>query len=122
MRKSGESAVLLIFGAFVLASCAHKTQKICDNIVMREGSLSLSSNEKVLVCGSDKGRAGWNEIPIPQAQHQLSVYLNNEGYLSPRFEREQNQLQVWSGPRSEISALEVTESTDFLIPIKNEKL
>ncbi len=122
MRKSGESAVLLIFGAFVLASCAHKTQKICDNIVMREGSLSLSSNEKVLVCGSDKGRAGWNEIPIPQAQHQLSVYLNNEGYLSPRFEREQNQLQVWSGPRSEISALEVTGVDGLLDPNKKRKI
>lgn len=122
MRKCVEVSVLLIVGAFVFASCAHSTHKICDNIEMREGSLSLSTNEKVLVCGSNKGRAGWNEIPIPQAQHQLSVYLNNKGYLSPRFERQQNQLVVWSGPQSKISALEVIGADGQLDPNKKRKI
>ncbi len=120
--RSCDSLVLRILGFFILSSCAHKTHKICDHIEMREGRLALSTNEQVLVCGSNEGAAGWKEIPIPQAQHQLTVYLNNEGYLSPRFERDQKQLTVWSGPRSKISALEVTGADGLLDPDKKRKI
>jgi translocation and assembly module TamA len=122
VQKCGKSAVLLLMGVVFLTSCAHQNHKICNHIEMREGTLSLNSNEKVMVCGSEKDQAGWNEIPIPQAQHQLSVYLNNEGYLSPRFQREKNQLLVWSGPRSEIAALEVTGAEGLLDPNKKRKI
>lgn len=90
------STVLLISG------CSGATKKICHNIEMREGKLDLSANEKVLVCGSDKGKEGWKDVPIPQAQYQLKVILQNNGYLNPRFERQGDSLLVWSGPLERI--------------------
>lgn len=89
---------------------------------MREGSLSLGRNEEVLVCGSDKGGEGWKQVPIPQAQYQISVYLNNEGYLSPRFERDKDKLYVWVGPRTEIKTLEVHGANAQLDPSKKRKI
>lgn len=106
----------------ILASCAHTSQKICDHIEMREGKLSLSGNEKVLVCGSDKGTEGWKTVPLPQAQYQLSVYLSNEGYLQPRFERNKDHLVVWSGPRSVIKSLVVRGVEGLLDPGKKRKI
>jgi len=122
MHRYSQFSVLKILGLFILTSCAHQTQKICDHIEMREGRLALSTNEQVMVCGSNEGAAGWKEIPIPQAQHQLSVYLNNEGYLSPRFERQQEHLVVWSGPRSKITSLEVVGADGLLDPDRKRKI
>lgn len=106
----------------LLAACAHKSKKICDHVELREGKLSLGRNEEVLVCGSDKGGEGWKQVPLPQAQYQLSVYLNNEGYLTPRFERDQDKLYVWSGPRTEIKSFQVVGADTQLDPSKKRKI
>lgn len=122
MQKRSELLFLTIVGVLLWTGCAHKEHKICDNITLREGSLALSANEKILVCGSNKGSAGWSQIPIPQAQHQMTVYLNNEGYLSPRFEREKNQLSVWAGPQSKIVSLQVKGADGLLDADKKRKV
>lgn len=106
----------------IVSACAHKTKRICDHIEMREGELALSRNEEVLVCGSDKGGEGWRQIPIPQAQYQLSVYLSNEGYFSPRFERQKDRLLVWSGPRTIIKSLKVKGAPPELKADKKRKI
>ncbi len=114
--------ILCLLTLTLLTACAHKTKKICDHIELREGQLSIGRNEEVLVCGSDKGGEGWKRVPLPQAQYQLSVYLNNDGYLNPRFERDKDQLHVWSGPRTEIKSFQVIGADAQLDPSKKRKI
>ncbi|MGE3683611.1 MAG: hypothetical protein AB7G93_17960 [Bdellovibrionales bacterium] len=89
-----------------LCGCASTTksgERLCDNIILREGKIALGKNERTLVCGSSAGMEGWQDVPLPQAQYHLRVFLQNEGYLAPRFEREGSTLHVWAGPRQEIA-------------------
>nr|HMN69464.1 hypothetical protein [Bdellovibrionales bacterium] len=87
-----------------LTAVAHADTKLCDNVILREGKLSLSRNEEVLVCGSSKGKEGWRDVPLPQAEYQLKVLFQAEGFYEPRFERQGTRLFVWSGPRREIKS------------------
>jgi translocation and assembly module TamA len=105
-----------------LCSCAHGSKRLCNNIVLQDGSLSLSKNEEILVCGTEDGNSAWKEVPLPQAQFQLAVFLQNEGYLSPRFERNKDQLSVWLGPRSTISSLEIEGASGLLDASKKRKI
>ena len=93
-------ALALIFCLITLSRCAHKEHKLCDNITLKEGELSLGANEKVLVCGSPKGGEGWRDVPVPQSQYHLKVLLQERGYLTPRFERHGDKLDVYAGPRT----------------------
>lgn len=114
-----------LLGCFLLlnlVSCAHKTSQLCPNITLLEGELSLSRNEEIMVCGGVDDSPGWQTVPLPQAQHQISVLLQREGYLSPRFERHKDRLKVWTGPRSRISKLEVTGAEGILDPGKKRKI
>ncbi|MBY0316596.1 MAG: BamA/TamA family outer membrane protein [Bdellovibrionales bacterium] len=104
------------------AACAHQDKKLCDNITLKEGDLKLSRNEKVVVCGSDKGSEGWRTIPVPQAQYQISVLLQRDGYLNPRFERDKDQLKVWSGPRDQIQSLEIHNGSGEIDVGKKRKI
>lgn len=114
---------LYIFFFFIFTACAHTAQKLCDHIEVREGHLSLSGNEKILICGSPKSKEGWRHVPLPQAQHQLSIYLGDKGFLNPRFSREGDQLIVWSGPQTKIHHLEVQgASGELLDPSKKRKI
>ncbi len=92
---------------FTSLSCANKARKLCDNITLSDGELSLSANEKVLVCGSGKGGEGWRDVPIPQAQYHLKILLQENGYLTPRFERKADTLEVFAGPRTTFEDLKV---------------
>lgn len=99
---------------FILSACAHRSQKICDNIQLREGNISLTRNERLFVCGGDKGSPGWQEVPLPQAEYHLKVFFQQEGYLSPRFERNRDQLDVWAGPRQTITRFTLTGADGVL--------
>lgn len=79
--------------------------KICENIILKDGRIDLNKNEKILVCGLDKGPEGWKEIPILQAQLHLRAILQNSGYLSPKFQENEGQLSVWRGAITKITAL-----------------
>lgn len=106
----------------ILSACAHRDRKICGNVTLREGSIELSRNEEVLVCGSDRGKEGWRDVPLPQAEYQLKVLFQQRGYYEPRFEREKDQLRVWSGPRKKISELIVHDSTDIVDADRKRKI
>lgn len=97
---------LLIFVS--LAGCAGAKTKLCgDRVIMREGKLKLSKNEQVLVCGSNEGGEAWRDVPLPQAEYQIRVKLQNDGFLHPRFEREGDVLNVWQGPRDRVKDVKV---------------
>jgi translocation and assembly module TamA len=100
-------ALLLAVSALFLVSCKSPSEKLCENIYLKEGELKLSANERVLVCGSQKGLEGWRDVPLPQAQYQIGVILQNKGFFNPRFERVKDELFVWSGPQGEIKVFEV---------------
>lgn len=121
MRVLSARLALLLF-AFVLGSCGHRTTKLCDNIFLHEGKLTLGRNETVMVCGSSKGGEGWRDIPIPQAQYQLKILLQEKGYLHPRFERDKDILHVWSGPPVEVKKFEIVGADNLVRPWKKRKI
>lgn len=96
--------------------------KICDHIQVMDGDLSLNDNERVLVCGSDQGGEGWKSIPTPQATLHLKSILQNQAYLSPRFERLGDLLYVWRGPRTKISQLRVNGADGVIHAEKKRKV
>lgn len=115
-------ACLPFLFAILFLSCASRDPKLCDNITLHEGDFSLSSNERVLVCGSQNGAEGWRDVPIPQASYHLKVLLQEKGYLNPRFERNGDRLDVWSGPREEFSDLKVEGADGLLQGSKKRKI
>lgn len=86
-----------------LGSPAFADSKICGNVRSQDGRLSLTVNEKVLVCGSPKGSAGWKDVPLSQAEYHLRVFLQRDGHFQPRFEQQDGILKVWQGPRLLVS-------------------
>ena len=113
----------LILTLITLGACASRSRQLCDNIRLEEGRLTLSKNAKLLVCGSGKrGQEGWTDVPIPQAQYQIKVLLQNEGYLNPRFERRDQELIVWSGRRDRIEKLIVHGAEHLLKPSRKRQI
>lgn len=105
--------VLFVSGFIQLTSCASKVG-LCDHIHMEEGHLDLDANERILICGKGGKVEAWNSVPIPQAEYQVKVLLQNEGYLNPHFERRQDDLYVWSGPRELTRELKINGAIGLL--------
>lgn len=95
---------------------------ICPNVILKDGNLKLNANEKILVCGSDKSEAAWKEIPLSQSQFILKSYLQNRGYLNPRFEIEDQRLLVYAGNITLIDRFSVQGGTHFLAADKKRKV
>lgn len=114
--------VLLAAAALFLASCSSSSDRLCENIYLKEGELKLNANEKVLVCGSQRGLEGWRDIPLPQAQYQIGILLQRQGYFQPRFERNKDELFVWSGPRGEIKDFEVRGGDGVVNPARKRQI
>lgn len=95
---------------------------ICPHVILREGKLNLNSNEKILVCGSNKSDLAWRDVPLSQAQYVLRSFLQNRGYLSPRFEIENETLNVYSGDLTLIQILEANHVDKLLYPEKKRKV
>lgn len=113
----------LFFTLLALGACSSHPRRLCDNIRLEEGRLELSKNAKLLVCGSGKrGQEGWADVPLPQAQYQINVLLQNEGYLHPRFERRGDELFVWSGPRDRIEKLVVNGAEHLVKASRKRKI
>jgi translocation and assembly module TamA len=113
---------LAALALLLLCAHAHSDQHLCKDIYVQDGSLSLSRNEKLLVCGSADASEGWKEIPLTQAQYQLSVHLENHGYMHPRFERSGASLLVWKGPLSRTKTLRVNGAAGLLNADKKRKV
>lgn len=111
----------------VIGGCAlfqrKKDEKICDRIIVKEGKITLNANEKVLICGSEKGGGGWTEIPLSQAQFHLTSHLQAQGFLNPRFERAEGEtLLVWSGPLTKTKALVIKGADGWLHDARKRKI
>ena len=114
IRPSLALLIPILFAA--LNGCASAGPRdLCDNVHLEEGALTLNRNARLLVCGSGKkGQEGWADVPLPQAQYQLGVLLQNAGYLHPRFDRRGSDLHVWSGPLERISRLDIVGADGLL--------
>lgn len=99
--------LILVLLLFLPTVSSGADKEICPQIILKEGTLRLNDNEKVLICGSDKGGEGWETIPIPQAQIQIKNIFQSSGYLNPRFEQDGNNLLVWRGPLTKVKALTI---------------
>lgn len=104
------------------SSVAYAKNRLCKNISLEEGKLKLNENEKVLVCGNGPSNQGWDEVPLTQAELHLRTILNNLGYLNPRFERTEEGLKVWSGPRTRIKTLHIEGAEHILNPKRKRKV
>jgi translocation and assembly module TamA len=116
----------------LLTSHAFADVSLCPHVILKDGRLKLTENEKILVCGSrenDSQTPAWSEIPIPQARYEISIILQNHGYLNARFERQAELLLVWMGAQTETKILNVMPSagtngpkTPVLDPAKKRKI
>ncbi len=97
-------------------------QILCDHVIVQDGRIPLTKNEEVLVCGRNEAVEGWRGIPLPQAQFQLNVILQNQGYLHARFERTTTQLRVWKGPVTNTSELKISGAEGLVNAGKKRKI
>ncbi|MBC7371893.1 MAG: BamA/TamA family outer membrane protein [Bdellovibrionaceae bacterium] len=118
MKRAVLIHLFFLFPAMVFAD----DKALCDHVFLKEGSLKLNENEKILVCGSPKGGEGWQQVPIPQAQLQLGNLFQAQGYLNPRFERQGDVLYAWSGPKSEVKILRSEGDNGYLHVDKKRKI
>lgn len=110
--------LLFIFSA----NPAHSENWLCGQIFIQDGKIELNKNQTLMVCGASDATEAWKDIPIPQAQYQLSVLLQNSGYLHPKFERTRKGLLVWKGPLSRTKKLEVLGADGLAHPAKKRKV
>ncbi len=101
-------AILAVSCFALFCACASQSRgRICDGVVLLEGDLPLTRNERILICGYAGGSEGWRSVPLSQAEFQIRVLMQRRGYLYPRFERTPRELRVWSGPRQHIRELRI---------------
>lgn len=112
--------ILTVLGFQSFASA--KDTEICPHIIVKDGTINLNGNEKILVCGSDDGPTSWKDIPLTQIEFQMTAILQNMGYLQPRFERTADQLLIWRGPLSRIQHFEVLGAENVLDGSKKRKV
>lgn len=101
---------------------ADKPKDLCNNIVIVEGSIDLNSNERILICGSDKGGDGWKEVPQTQSVFHLRTILHNLGYLDPKFDFRDGKVFLRIGPRTIVEDLKVQGSGLVINPSKKRKI
>jgi hypothetical protein len=83
--------VSLLIAVYPLVSVAREEPEIlCPTIILSHRLKNpLSDVEKKLVCGdtknSDASNEGWRTIPPPQARFLLTNFLQDRGYLHPKF-------------------------------------
>lgn len=86
-----------------------------------DGKIKLDDSEEVLVCGTRKSVA-WRTVPLLQAQYQLNVILQNQGYLNARFEIDNEHLKVWKGPVTKTKKLVLTGTNGIVNARKKRKV
>ncbi len=114
--------ILVILSIVYSLPALAKPSKVCGRVYTMDEKLKLNRNEKVLICGSGEESEGWDHVPLTQAEFHLKAVLQNLGYLEPRFERNNSQLQVWLGKRNKIKVLNVSDKTGILDPSRKRKV
>lgn len=120
MRLFNSFLILFVIG-FQSVALAKDTE-ICPHIFVKDASIELNGNEKVLICGTDEGPNSWKDIPFTQAEIQIKAVLQNLGYLKPQFERIDDRLYVSRGPLSRIQHFDVLGAENVLDGSKKRKV
>lgn len=106
----------------ILASPAQAEKRICPNVVLESGKLTLDANERVLICGSQKSDQAWKKVPPLQAQYTLTTMLNSRGYLKPEFRISGADLFVKLGPVTKIKKFNIAGGRKYLDAGKKRKV
>src|SRR4051812_2213474 len=112
----------LFLTAFLQSQMVLADTNICGQIFLKDIKLKLNANETIMVCGTGKPEHSWQEVPIAEAQEQLTIILSNHGYHEPRFERQKDTLNVWAGPIKKISSLNIVGADGILKASKKRKI
>lgn len=101
---------------------ASADQKLCSNpdVIVVDGTFILSSNEQTLVCGTRDSTAAWRKVPLEQAQYQLNVLLQSEGYHNATFENDGLSLKVFKGAITRTEKLVLT-GTNGVVDAKQKR-
>lgn len=85
---------------FFLVPAHAEPELVCDDVYIAGDDISFSDNEKKLVC--DGETKGWGKIPNNQKIFQIKIYLQNQGYYTPKVERLTKRTIINTGSRSYI--------------------
>lgn len=104
MNRCIRSRLLLsLASALAAAPAVGAGERLCPGIRFAgEEQIDLTRTEKRLVCGYAESD-GWRSVPLNQARHFLSAFLQVRGYHRPVFDRESGDLLVDPGPRTLIT-------------------
>lgn len=105
----------LVYVLLIISITSHswaKDRKLCSSIIIHGPKLKLSETEERLVCG-DKKLEAYRDIPAYEASYFFQGFLQSRGYLSPRFEREGDELHVYPGKKTFLKKLQVISPAGF---------
>jgi outer membrane translocation and assembly module TamA len=114
----------ILFSIFTLtfASQAHaSSSELCPHIKVTDGKFHLNKNEKIIVCGDDRSD-GWKQVPFDQAQTELRSLLQKDGYNSPEFTIEGDDLLIKMGSPTRIKEWELQGNTSAIEKRKKRKV
>ncbi len=92
-----------------------KNTPICPGYsISSDKIIRFSINEKRLICG-DKNVEAWTDIPVSQAQMNITTFLQERGYFFPQFHPGENGLLTETGQQTLISEVTVDgEPPEFI--------
>jgi translocation and assembly module TamA len=109
------SFIFVALALFLFESCSHtpKDEKICPKITIHSvDTFELNDTEKRLICG-DINSVGYKVIPSYQASYLLTGFLQSRGYSSPRFEYNDDLLEVYPEKKSYLKKVIVQSDSAF---------
>ena len=103
LKKLKEFLVWAVMGFFVIAISISRTAgaeqtsstELCEGIIIKDGELSLSESDRILVCGT--GKKPWGKPAPAEAKKYLKATLQKRGYHHPEFSTSGKVLVVVLG-------------------------
>ncbi len=93
---------MLLFQALAAGPASADPRAPCSAVVfVGTGTVKLTDVESKLLCG-DPGSEGWKKIPMSQAEYFMRAFLQQRGYLNPRFTAADGRLQTDIGTKSKV--------------------
>lgn len=81
-----------------------KLYKLCRDVFSESFNIELNTNEKILICGTERSD-GYENIPHLQKIQSLKVILQNRGFAFAEFEIKDEYLIVRRGSVAKVNAL-----------------
>lgn len=97
---------ILLFLFFTLLNSSLGASKLCSGIVIHGDKLQLNDTEKRMVCGDKKVEA-YKHIPALEASLFFKGFLQDRGYLNPKFKNKNDKLHVYTGKKSRVRMIDV---------------